>query len=499
VQRRSFIIGALATVAAAGSTGVGWRLVRESEHDGDVRRYGSTVLRRRKAASDAPNVLFISIDDMNDWAGFLNNHPGTRTPNMDALARNSLIFEHAYCAAPLCLPSRTAIMFGRMPYHTHIYDHTKASRANYAAMKAHTPSVVDDIWAAGYDTFGASKIFHGKEKRRWTQYHSTVFYASAGPELSGADSGAKNNPNWISPYNGKPIGDGKDFPSGLPDFGPSGVSPAKEPDGETATWAIGELDGKRSRPFFLGVGFVLPHEPWRLPQKYFDMHPLDEVVVPPIKPHDLDDLGPDAKKMVDPLDIFGRVEKYHDLARVVQAYQAAISFTDANVGRVLNELASSPYANDTIIALWSDHGYHLGEKMHLEKMTLWEQATHVPLLLHVPGQFDKGTRYAPPVPSMDISPTIVELCGARPHEGQDSRSLLARIRDPKLAAARPPITTWEPGNYAVRRDNWRYIRYADGERELYDHNNDPNEYTNLAKNWYTFPVMQELDAFLPPR
>jgi arylsulfatase A-like enzyme len=494
VRRRSFIIGALATIGVGGAAArfEQWR----DAPSPSTRTYGRTVLHRRKPASDAPNVLFVSIDDMNDWAGFLNDHPGTRTPNMDALAARSLIFEHAYCAAPICLPSRTAIMFGVPPYRSGVYDHSDASRARYASWKVDRPSLVDDMWAAGYDAFGVGKVFHGRERKRWTKYQPSDFYRSS-DSLDEGDGKVLNDPSWRSPYDGKPIGDGRTFPPHLPDFGPSGVSPAKEPDGETAAWAIDRLDGKHSRPFFLGIGFALPHEPWRLPQKYFDMHPLDAVVVPPIRPHDLDDLGPYARSLTDPLHIFEGVEEHHALKKVVQAYQAAISFADDRLGRVLHELASSPYADDTIIVLWSDHGYHLGEKMHLEKTTLWERATHVPFLLHVPGRFDNGARFEPPVSTMDIGPTLTDLCGAHAHRGQDARSLLPVIGDPRLADDRPPITTWHAGNYAVRRGKWRYIRYATGERELYDHDRDPNEYSNLAGTGLT-KVVVELDAFLPP-
>jgi arylsulfatase A-like enzyme len=482
-------LGALGVAAGATAAGGVFMEWRGEGADDTTRRYGDTVLRRRNATTDGPNVLFISLDDCNDWLGFLNNHPGTRTPNLDALATGSLVFEHAYCTAPMCLPSRTSVLFGRQPFATEIYDHSDASWANYEQMAPRTPSLIDDVWAAGYDVVGAGKVFNSAEPQRWTKFRRTRFY---GPSLT-------YDPSWVSPFDGEPFEDpGESEPM---DWGPTGHEPADEPDGQAAAWVREQLDGRRDRPLFVGLGLLQTHVPWRIPQKFFDMHPLEDVVVPPYRPQDLDDLGDYARKHI--VDAQGHLYENVRSAGlwddVVQAYQAAISFVDDRAGQVLNELADSGHADDTIVVVWSDHGYHMGEKLHLQKFTLWERGTRVPLLIRVPGTFDDGQRFEPPVSLLDLGPTINELCGVEPHAPYDGASLLPFIGEPALAAERPPVTTWHAGNHAVRRGAWRYIRYQTGEVELYDQARDPDELTNLAGSAEHAVVVAELDRFLPPR
>jgi arylsulfatase A-like enzyme len=498
MNRRTFLRGSLATAAVAATAGglaLGNMLRDGSSNE---RRYGDLRLRRRTAPSDAPNVLFVSIDDMNDWLGFLNNHPGTRTPNLDALAARSLVFTQAYTPAPLCLPARSAVMFGQAPYNSGVYDHGDVSRARYEQMTSATPSLVDDLWAAGYDAIGAGKVFHGSERPRWTSYRPTLYYLP-GVDRDGPEAApGRYDPEWKSPYDGRPIGEGKRFGGNMIDFGPSGVAPDEDPDGEATEWVRLALRDRHDRPFVLGVGFILPHEPWRLPRRYFDQHPLDEVVVPEFRPGDLRDLGPYARNdIVDTHGIFKKLRSSGIWEEAVQAYQAAITYIDDRLGLVLDDLASGPYADDTIVVVWSDHGYHLGEKLHMEKFTLWERATRVPLLLHVPGRFNSHQTFDQPVSTIDLGPTIAELCAARVHARHDGTSLLSLVAAPEQAAARPPITTWMAGNYAVRHGPWRYIRYRTGEAELYDHRNDPDERVNLAGRPRFAATEAELDGFLP--
>jgi arylsulfatase A-like enzyme len=261
---------------------------------------------------------------------------------------------------------------------------------------------------------------------------------------------------------------------------------------------LDRLARRPSTPFLLGLGLFLPHEPWRVPQKYFDLHPLEEVVVPEVKPDDLAGLGPYARDTV--IDPFHRYEKIVEEGlweRVVQAYQAAISYADDHVGQVLDGVASSPYADETVVIVWSDHGFHLGEKMHIEKFTLWERATHIPLLLHVPGRYDSKRVVDAAVSAIDIGPTLAELCGARIHEAHEGRSLMEVVEDAGRARTRPPVMTWQAGNHSVRRDHWRYIRYRTGEIELYDHRTDPQERTNLAHDRRHATIVAELDPLLP--
>jgi arylsulfatase A-like enzyme len=497
MRRRTFLLGSLAVAGLNACGGGNDRAGGPPAPTGAVRQYGDTTLTRTKAPVDAPNVLFISIDDCNDWLGFLNDHPGTYTPNLDALAAESLVFDHAYTAAPMCLPSRTAVMFGVHPFTTGVYDHSDESRKTYDTFQKETPSLVDTFWGAGYDVYGTGKIFHDPQADRWTDSYRQAFYVGeSGRSRPGRED--RYDATWISPYDDRPIGD-EGRRSGPVDFGPSGKSPEEDPDGLATTWAIDRLHEQRSSPFFIGHGIYLPHVPWRLPQQFFDLHPLDEVVVPGFRPEDLDDLGPYARKEIisTPPD-FEELNESGVWPRAVQAYQAAISYADWCVGRVLDDLYSGPRGDDTIVVVWSDHGFHLGEKMHLHKFTLWERATRVPLVVKVPGRFDTAQRFDPPVSLLDLGATVEDLAGIPHAETGAGRSLLPLVDDPARADERPPIMTWLAGNHAVRRGQWRYIRYRTGETELYDVEADPDEFTNLSALPEHAARQRQLDELLPP-
>lgn len=510
MRRRTFLAGSLAAAAAvatgglagcgsSGGEGAGPRLAWTAGATDEQRRYGDTVLTRRAPRSDAPNVLMISLDDANDWWGFLNNHPGTKTPNLDALAARSMVFSKAYPTAPMCLPSRTSVLFGERPYKTSIYDNYDASMGVYKQYAPKRASLVDDFWAAGYDTISAGKLFNDAEKPRWTKYRNTEYYLDGVFRPTNNPPG-RYDPNWLSPYDGQPIGNGEHFTTAMIDFGPNGVTADKSPEGEAATWLTRRLAEPRDRPFFMAYGSIATHVPWRVPQKYFDMHPLDQVVVPEFRPEDLADLGEYARtKIIDQDKVFDTLYKSGVWQKAVQAYQAAQSYCDDEVGRVLDALASSPYADNTIVVVWSDHGQHLGEKLHFLKFALWEPATHIPFVIHAPRRWDTGQRFDKPVSTLDVGPTLAELAGIELHEPDHAgTSLVPVVGDPPRADQRPAITTWQAGNHSVRKDKWRYIRYRTGETELYDLEADPREYTNLSSQAQYAPVMAELDAFLPP-
>jgi arylsulfatase A-like enzyme len=477
MQRRTFLVGGAAATGAA--LGLGAMAYERKYGREELRRYGTTRVSRSRPASDAPDVLFISLDDCNDWLGFLNNHPGTYTPNLDALAAESLVFSNAYCTAPMCLPARTSVMFGVAPYETGVYDHTDASHRRYETVVRSRSSLVDDFWAAGYDVVGGGKVFGDAQRGRWTQFHPTPVDTQ--------------DPNWTSPFDGRPIGTRARAPI---DFGPSGRSPEEEPDGQTGAWVRKQLVAPRNRPLFLAYGLISSHVSWRVPQRFFDLHPIESVVVPEIHPDDLDDIGPAGYSLVERRTLEALQERglYEE---AVQAYQAAISYADDRVGMVLDALASSPRGDQTIVALWSDHGFHLGEKLHWHKFTLWERATRIPMLFRVPGQFSTGQTFEPPVSALDIGPTLSDWSGVRVGDQRTARSLVPFLDQPALADERPPISTWLPGNHAVRRGPWRYIRYQTGEAELYDHRDDPDELVNLSGRSEYSSTERELAAFLP--
>jgi arylsulfatase A-like enzyme len=443
-------------------------------------------------------VLFLSLDDCNDWVGFLRNHPGTHTPNLDALAARSLSFTGAYTTAPMCKPARNSVLFGRHPYESGVYDHEPASARPHRRLMQETPSLVDDFWAAGYAALGAGKVFGDGQSLRWTRYRRAHHYldaASKGP----FDRPERFDPTWRSPYDGRRLGDAADFTTSMVDFGPSGREPEQDPDGATGAWVRQRLLNDLRRPTFVGYGLVSTHVPWRVSQRFFDLHPLEEVVLPEVDRLSAARLPAFARESV--VDVFGAFERLVESGRwahAVRAYQAAMSAMDHHVGQVLDALASSPRADDTVVVLWSDHGFHLGEKLHLHKFTLWEEATRVPFLLHVPGRFDRGTTYDEPVSMIDLGPTLAELCGIPITAAHSGTSLLRQVEQPEQAAPRPAITTWQEGNHAVRLGPWRYIRYRNGETELYDHRSDPREHRNLSGSPQHRSIEAQLDRALPP-
>ena len=493
MQRRSFLLGSLAAAVAATACEPFTPV-----YTGETRTYGSHVLRRQQPRAGAPNVLFVGFDDQNDWLGFLNPHPGTHTPNADALAAQSIVFRNAYCAAPMCLPSRTAMLYGRHPFETGVYDHSTASRTAYANQVVdQLPTFIDDFWAAGYDTFGAGKIFGNQGRNRFVEYRTTPFYVSpvsrSDPALAG-----RFDPTWINPYDGTEIGDGTSFNNRGIDFGPSGGTATSDPDGGAAAWAQQVLGRTHDRPFFLGLGIVLPHVPWRLPQEFFDLHPLDEVQPPPFLPDDLDDLSAYARdSIVDTHKTFEYIHGQDRWREAVQAAQAATSYCDWMLGQVLDALAASPYADDTIVVLWSDHGFHLGEKLHFRKFTLWEPGTHVPFVIRTPGQ-TTGIEVDQPVSLVDMGPTLTAMANVPMSMPSSGGNIFSRMADPSRFDQEPPVMTWLEGNHAVRRGTWRYIRYSTGDVELYDLATDPQELTNLGGRPEHAALLAELDAYLPP-
>jgi arylsulfatase A-like enzyme len=355
--------------------------------------------------------------------------------------------------------------------------------------------LVESFSAAGYRTLGAGKISHSLIADWWDAWRETDYYvAPQARDVEGREG--QFDPGWRSPYDGEPIGRGEHFTGAMLDWGPSGVSSTEQPDGVTSRWVCEQLRQEQPGPFFLAYGVTQPHTPWRVPQRFFDLHPLDEVVVPESRADDLDDLGDYVRDEIVIRSPLAMLQRHGLWREAVQAYQAAISFADWCVGQVLDELAASPHAENTIVVLWSDHGYHLGEKLHWHKLALWERATRVPFLLHVPGQPATG-RVAAPVSLLDVGPTLAELCGLELDPAHEGASLLRVLEDPGRAEDRPPITTWRPGNHSVRQGPYRYIRYETGDRELYDHRDDPGELRNLSGAASARSVMDDLEGFLP--
>jgi arylsulfatase A-like enzyme len=282
------------------------------------------------------------------------------------------------------------------------------------------------------------------------------------------------------------------------DWGPFEKPDAEMGDGQMVEWAVKFLAQPPKQPFFLAAGIYRPHLPFYAPKKYFDMYPLDNVTLPPIKDDDCDDLPEAGKKMAaDRRGDYELVVKEGRHRELVQAYLASVTIADALIGQLLDALDSSPAAKNTIVVLWSDHGWHLGEKQHLHKFTLWERSTRVPFIIAAPKITPAGSRTARPVGLIDLFPTLNELCDLPSVSTLDGKSLVSLLKDPSREWSEPAITTHGQGNHAVRTERWRYIRYTDGSEELYDHDIDTNEWTNLASKPEFATIKIELAKALP--
>lgn len=433
-------------------------------------------------AADKPNVLFIAIDDLNDWVGPLGGHPQVKTPNMDALAARGTTFTNAHCQAPLCNPSRTSILSGLRPSTTGVY--ALAPWIRTSAKFRNTVTLFQAFHNSGYTTISTGKIFHGgyppKEDR------------------------AKEVDVWGAPARMQPRPKAKFVQT--PDQHPLvdwGIFPDKDADcfdHDIATWAVKEFRQLPKSPWFFAVGFQHPHVPCYAPRKWFDLYPEDKLALPPVKADDRDDLPRFASylhwKLPEPRLMWLKESK--QWKPLVRAYLASISFADAQVGRVLQALKESGQEKNTIIVLWSDHGWHLGEKGITGKNTLWERSTRVPLIFVGPG-IAAGARCARSAELLDLYPTLLDLCSLPPNRANEGISLVPQLRNAKAARQQPAITTHNSGNHSVRTEQWRYIVYADGSEELYDEVNDPNEWKNLAKEPKLAAVKKELAKWVPSK
>ena len=441
--------------------------------------------------SEQPNVLFIAVDDLNNWVGFLKNHPGVKTPHMDRLAQRGVVFTNAYCSAPGCNSSRSSVITGLRPSSTGIYANGHDWRK--MATTRNVETLPDTLQAGGYKTARGGKLYHAHTLR------ASTYEGNLDPEPWDSFFPSRNLqlPPEVEPASW-PVNSNKNFYGGRYDWSPLDIDDSEMGDAKVVAWAEGELAKTHEKPLFLAVGIYRPHWPWWTPQSYFDQHPLEEIEFLDEPENDLDDLPESGRRMVRKRwDDWIRANNQRKAA--MQAYLASMTFADAMVGRLLRALDDGPLANNTIIVLWSDHGYHIGQKHHWEKFALWEQTTHVPLIIVDPRNGKAGTRCTQPVSLLDLYPTLVDLCDLQRPTHLEGQSLLPLMKNPDRSTRRGVITTQGFNNHAVRTERWRYIRYADGGEELYDQQNDPNEFTNLANHPEFGPVKKSLVTMLPSK
>lgn len=448
--------------------------------------FSSRIVQAGKENNKHPNVLFIALDDLNDWTKVLDPKAPIRTPNIERLAKRGTLFTHAYCASAACNPSRTAIMTGLRPTTSGVY----GNQTDWRKALPDAVTLPQHFMAHGYRAEGAGKIFH--------HHYGGAFHDQA----SFDDFLMMPNPP-DAPMPKKKLNGLAKYGSPNTDWGPWPADEADAIDVRTADYVIRSLRKKHTKPFFLAAGIFRPHMPFFAPQRFFDLYPANDVTMPEIMKGDIDDLPSGASKLLTSKKWFFRelmkieAKSPGTWKEAVRGYQASTTFADAQVGRILDALNNSDYADNTIIVLWSDHGYHLGEKEHWEKFALWEKTNHVPFIIVAPGVTRPGTRCEHPVSLIDMYPTLIELCDLKSKPELDGISLVPLLKNPDAEWSRPALMTYMRGNHAVRDRRWRYIRYKDGTEELYDHQNDPNEWANVAGDPKNKRIIDRLKQWLP--
>lgn len=445
---------------------------------------------RAGVPEELPNILFVAVDDLNDWIGPLGGNGQTLTPNFDRLARMGVTFTNAQCAASVCNPSRAALMTGVAPHRSGVYNNFQLFRESPVLREART--IPQYLAEHGYRTTARGKIFH----------YPTGVFADIGswqewvPETGVGQEHPDRTADHLA--NGLPRLAG--HPNNL-DWGALDYPKEEMKDYRNAQWAAGLLAREQEEPLFLACGIFRPHLPWYVPGEYFERFAPDGIELPRMEAADLDDVPIEGRFLsggLDPNSEYERLKRHGLLTEAVRAYLASVAFADDCLGVILDGLERSPQRGNTIVIVWGDHGFHLGEKLHYKKGTLWEESARTPLFLIVPGLTRGGSRVTTPVSLLDIYPTILELCGLPANPGNDGHSLVPLLADPDAPWPHAAVTTLERG-YTVRVPGWRYIRYLNGSEELYDHAADPAETVNLAGDPAARGVLEELRALIPGR
>lgn len=488
---RSFAVSTLAIVSIIGSQS--YAIAADTATESATTTTEATTA---NAATKKPNVLVISIDDLNDWVGCLNGHPQVQTPHMDGLAARGTVFTNAHCQTPLCNPSRTSVMTGLRPTTTGIYGLSPWFRELPELQQWTT--LPQYFMEHGYHTVTTGKTYHdayGRDTEERPEFDQWGYKGSGGqprPEkriikLASPEDEAKWHP--------------------LMDWGVFPEHDHQQDDYKIASWASEKLTelatDDSDQPFMLFCGFRRPHVPCFASQSWFDLYPEDSLIMPPMLAGDRDDTPMFSWylhwKLPEPRQSW--LERAGESRSLVRAYLASTSFVDAMVGRVLASLKENGLEENTIVVLWSDHGYHLGEKEISGKNTLWDRSTRVPFIIAGPSPsgdpLKSGSRCSQPAELLDIYPTLVDLCGLPKRDGLEGHSLLPQLENANTRRDFPAITSHNQGNHTVRTDRWRFIRYADGSEELYNMLDDPNEWENLAGNTDLAEVKAELSSWLP--
>ncbi len=449
------------------------------------------VAQALRGGADRPNVLFIAVDDLNDWVGCLGGNPQAITPNLDRFAeKHGVVMNKAYCPSTVCCPSRSAILTGKRSASTGVYGNGQNLKN---APKAKDVVTLPEYFKQnGYYTLSAGKIFHKHPTKEGLDEGQWAFDEHAKPGGKGGIIERFAPP----PVPGVKTG-GSDFA-----WGATEAKFEETKDYLACKWGADQLerdyDGK---PFFMAIGVSKPHLSWYVPQEFFDMYPLDKFEPPEFHYDDLDDIkDKEGRPVFKPTSRFIVADKAGMHKEAARAYIAAVSYADACLGVLLDALAKSPRRENTIVMLWGDHGWHLAEKLHYGKTWLWEESARVPFIVSVPGVAKPGTKCEGVVNLLDMYPTLVELCGLPSNPENDGRSFAPLLRDLKMKWEHPTLTTYGYKNHSIFDGRYRYTWYggkADGAEELYDHASDPMEFSNLADNPEYRHIIDRLKKHLP--
>lgn len=426
-----------------------------------------------ESSARRPNVLFIAIDDQNDWCGPLGGHPLVKTPQMDRLAQRGTTFVNAHCNAPLCNPSRTSLLTGLRPTSTGIYGLSPSFRM--LPEFAECVTLPQHFAQNGYDTSAVGKIFHGgtfsggRPRAQKDQPASQLDFMVSGT-AGGIGSRPPSKLIGSTPMGNNPLMDWGVFPH----------EDSEKGDYQVASWAVDQIKkAPKDKPFFIAAGFFLPHVPCYVTRKWLDLYPDDNSVLPEVLETDREDT-PRFSWYIHwylPEPRLQWLKDNNQWINLARSYLASTSFVDAQIGRLLDALEEAGVADNTIVVLWSDHGWHVGEKDITGKNSLWDDGTRVPLIFAGPG-ISPAAKCSQPAELLDLYPTLIELCQLPPRNDLEGLSLLPQLKDPATKRERPAITSHNQGNHGIRSEHYRYIRYADGSEEFYDHQRDRREWHN---------------------
>jgi arylsulfatase A-like enzyme len=438
-------------------------------------------------SSEKFNVLFIVMDDLNDWTSLAGGHPQVKTPNMDRLyAMNAMVMLNAQSPATVCCPSRSSFLTGLRPSTTGVYGNQQNLR--YSPAAAAVPTMPQYFSQNGYFSLSTGKIFHGHVLPDGTKDNGEWAF-----DLWENSGGNFRVDNAKIPLSGMPGDGNKDTRL---DWGPT-LSPKEETsDWKSAVWAANKIKAGFNKPFFMMVGIYRPHLSWYIPQEYFDRYDLDQVITPQIREDDLNDiLTPGGAKAFTPTTDYNIVKKNNKFKEATRAYLACVSYADDCLGVVLDALENSPYKDNTIVVVAGDHGWFLGEKLRFRKNYLWEESCRVPLIIKTPGMSSPSKSNAV-VNLLDLYPTLAELCGLGIPSHCEGSSFVPVLENPALEWY-PSVTTDDYKSHSVRSRQYRYNSWANGTQELYDHFADSMEWNNLINDPNYTVVINELKSYLP--